>query len=60
MLSWWSESNRLYDILKSVNLVTQQFIAVTQNIAATPPVNVYTGAIGSNAVMFYRIDVKKP
>jgi len=41
VISWTSESNRLYDVLASTNLL-ESFVPIETGLPATPPMNTYT------------------
>ncbi len=54
ILKWPSQTNALYSISKSTNLVEGFWLIVT-NLAATPPSNTYTDTVTGLSRCFYRI-----
>ncbi len=57
VLSWWSETGKVYSLWVSTNLMSGAFTISDTPIAATPPMNTYT-TIQSGAVCeWYRITV---
>lgn len=63
VITWPSISNRLYDVLRTTNLMagTHAFVTIASNLPATPSVNVYTDTVQSaGAVGVYRINAKQP
>lgn len=53
---WYSVTNRTYAIDRATNLMNGGFTALTNNIPATPPVNVYTDVVdGLGHTLFYRV-----
>nr|MBP7830253.1 hypothetical protein [Kiritimatiellia bacterium] len=61
LLTWGSESNRLYTIRRAASLVRGAgFAPISEHIEATPPENTYLDSmVGTNGqVFFYRIDVE--
>ncbi len=52
VVQWSSVTGRTYEVGRSTNLL-QQFSVVASNIAATPPVNIYTDAPADAA--YYRV-----
>jgi hypothetical protein len=58
---WSSESNRLYTLKLSTNLMVDPFTTIlTNRMPATPPVNVHTDAVDRSGGVFYRIAVENP
>ncbi len=57
IIRWRSESNRLYDLRKSTNLMGG-FFDLRTNIPASPPLNVHTDDMPSAGGSFYRIELK--
>ena len=57
LVQWQSHSNKSYVISRSENLPTG-FTGIGSNIAATPPLNVYTDSVSTNALRAYRIEVQ--
>jgi subtilisin-like proprotein convertase family protein/endonuclease/exonuclease/phosphatase family metal-dependent hydrolase len=57
VVSWPSESNRLYRIARSTDLLAG-FGPVATNIPATPPINVRTDTPPASPVLLYRIEVE--
>ncbi len=52
---WYSVSNRTYAIERATSLAPGDFTAVTNNLPATPPVNVYTDTVDeASGACFYR------
>ena len=60
LLRWASVAGRYYGIRRSTNtLASADFIMITNNIQATPPVNVYTDHVaGTWRLYYYRIEVR--
>ena len=58
---WTSETDVVYRLTRSTNLVTDPFMTiVSSNILATPPTNSATDEMAiSNAVLYYRIGVER-
>ena len=57
VLSWPSASNRWYSLWRAAAVPDGFGQAVATNLAATPPVNVYTDTIDGAETWFYRIEV---
>ncbi len=55
-IQWTSESNRLYTLSRSTNLL-EGFAALATNLPATPPVNIFTDPAPPSAIGHYRIDL---
>lgn len=58
VLSWLSATGRLYDVDIRSNLVNDGWAPYASGLAAHPPQNVFTGAVGSGRVLF-RIRVRQ-
>lgn len=58
VIRWASESNRVYTLYRSTNLLAD-FDTVTNDIPATPPVNVCTDSVGSLINAYYSIGVQE-
>ena len=56
-LSWSSESNRVYTLEKTTNLIGGAWTTVTNDLPATPPMNTYTDQVPVGAQGYYRIRV---
>ena len=57
---WPSASNRVYRLFGATNVMAG-YLLLQDNIAATPPMNVFTdSAPGGGVEGFYRIDVRNP
>jgi hypothetical protein len=57
VLSWTSASNAVYGIVMATNLLdASPWSEYATNIPTTPVLNVYTGAVSTNKVVFYRIE----
>lgn len=60
-LTWASVSNKLYMVERTTNLMAGFAGPLAADILATPPLNTYTNAAATNAVLyFYRIRVSSP
>jgi hypothetical protein len=57
VVSWQSVGGKRYSLLAATNLLTG-FGPVSNNIPATPPMNVHTDSVGSAAGRFYRVRVE--
>jgi hypothetical protein len=58
VVRWVSESNRLYTLLLSTNLMLDPFsTALTNRVPATPPLNVHTDSVTRPVGAYYRIEV---
>ena len=57
-LSWESASNRTYRLFQSTNLVTTPWSEITNNIPATPPLNLLTNTPPNSLPRFYRIQLQ--
>lgn len=58
VVSWTSESNKLYSIERSSSL-SLVFTAIATNLPAVPPLNVHTDATaGAESTLFYRVAVE--
>jgi hypothetical protein len=60
VLHWPGVSNRIYGVDRTTNLIPPTFESIATNLAATPPVNVYTDQAPDTDNVFYRITVGKP
>ncbi len=58
IVTWSSESNKVYDLYRTTNLVDGVFDPVKTNIAATPPENTYTDSYEGLSIRFYRVRTK--
>ena len=58
VIRWASVSNRLYDLLKSTNLMTG-FDELTNGLPATPPENVFTDAVNGVGMKLYRVSTHR-
>ena len=58
VVSWASESNKLYSIERASSL-SLAFTAIATNLPAAPPLNVHTDATaGAESTLFYRVAVE--
>jgi hypothetical protein len=57
VVTWQSESNKIYLLARSTNLL-DGFVGIASNIPAVPPLNVYTDSASTNAAGVYRIELK--
>ena len=57
VLSWWSETGRVYSVWVCTNLVQGAFMISDTPIAATPPMNVHTTTQSGAACEWYQITV---
>ena len=57
VVTWQSASNRFYTLSRASDLLGT-FTNIALNIPATPPSNVYTDAVPTNAVNAYRVEVE--
>ncbi len=58
ILTWSSESNKIYSLWSSTNMALG-FTLLTNNIAATPPFNVYTNTTSDTDMIVYGVGVEK-
>jgi len=58
VLTWSSVADRNYILLRSTNLLDNQFSVLSSNIAATPPANTYTDSVAQLEHYYYRIQVE--
>jgi hypothetical protein len=58
VISWASESNKVYDLLMSTNLADNVFDPIATDIPATPPLNLYTDVWREAGAGFYRARVQ--
>jgi len=59
VIRWSSESNRVYDVKRSENLIADSWSPAIGDLPATPPVNVYTDIMGAANTRFYTISVNQ-
>lgn len=57
VVQWQSESNRQYILSRSEDLLSG-FVGFVSNISADPPLNTYTDAAPTNALLIYRIELQ--
>ena len=56
---WPSVSNRIYAVERGTDLMASDFAVISSNIAATPPMNVYTDTVAfPSDKAFYRIRIE--
>lgn len=61
VIRWASVDGREYAVARATDLVAADFVAIASNIAATPPMNVYTDSPPAGTTLgFYRITVGDP
>jgi hypothetical protein len=58
VLTWNSSSNKYYSVYRATNLCYGGFVALTNHLAATPPMNTYTDTVTGINQAFYRIRVE--
>jgi len=58
-LAWPSASGRQYSIWVATNLATGGFVRLTNNLAATPPTNVFLDARPTAGARFYKLGVQR-
>ncbi|MDA0578471.1 MAG: hypothetical protein O3B24_10290, partial [Verrucomicrobia bacterium] len=59
VLDWDSIPNRIYDVYGRGGM-TGKFSTLQGGLPASPPLNTYTSAIGTNRIYYYRIGVQEP
>ena len=59
VLDWASVAGKVYDIRWIADLMTPPWGTVASNIAATPPMNVYTVGVTGVGSGFYRVGVQQ-
>jgi hypothetical protein len=58
-LKWSSVGGKQYDIIRSTALPMDSYTTVADGIYATAPTNTFTDPTATNAVHFYRIQLKE-
>jgi len=56
---WPSVADRSYDMLQSLNLLSNDWVAISSNIPATAPTNTYIATPATNAA-FFQLEVQYP
>ncbi len=59
VISWQSVAGKLYSLYSRTNLAAGAGVTNATNIAATPPVNVYTNTVPAWERLYYRIEVQQ-
>lgn len=59
VVRWSSESNRLYRLRRSTNLLSSGGVDLAVDVPAQPPSNVHTDTVGGLDRAFYRVTVRR-
>lgn len=59
-VNWNSLPNRLYSVYRSTSLTAPDFVCLSSNLVATPPMNVYTDSVSGLDRAFYKVSVMDP